>query len=97
MRFNSWKTAGLAMLLSLAASPALASGDGAATADLPAGTAGLDQAAVSLVQLAERVAELEKRVDRFGVAHPPPAAEPKRARLEEERQAELLKQIWSAP
>lgn len=96
MRSNSWKTAGLAILLSLAASPALASGNGAATAGLP-GTVGLDQAAVSLVQLAERVADLEKRVDRFGVARPPPAAEPKRARLEEERQAELLKQIWSAP
>lgn len=97
MRSNSWKTSGLAILLSLAASPALASGDNTASAELPAGTAGLDRAAVSLVQLAERVADLEKRVDRFGVARPPPAAEPKRARLEEERQAELLKQIWSAP
>ncbi len=99
-----WKTAVLAIFLSLAASPALASdatsGASAATAGLSAGTTALDEAPVGIGRLTERVVELEKRVDQLGVADPPPAptaAELKRAKREQEQHAEFRNQAWSAP
>jgi hypothetical protein len=101
-----WKAAALTVLFSLAAGPALASngtaGDGAATAGLASGTTALEQDgdAVDIRRLTERVVGLERRVDRLGVAAPAPAptaAELKRARQEEERQAEFQKQVWTMP
>ena len=89
---TNWKAAALAMLVSLAASPALASNAtadaSAATANLAGGTTALDQDAGDIRRLTERVAD------------PPPAptaAELKRAKQEEERQAEFQHQVWTMP
>ncbi len=99
-----WETALLAILLSLAGSPALASdatSDArAATAGLSAGTIAPEEAPVGIGQLTERAVDLEKRVDQLGVADPPPAptaTELKRAKLEQEQHEEFLRQVWSAP
>jgi hypothetical protein len=95
-------TAVLAILLSLAASPALASdatpGASADAAGLSAGTTALDEGAVDIRRLTERVVELEKRVDQLGDPPPAPtAAELKRAKLGRAQYAEFLNQVWSAP
>jgi hypothetical protein len=99
-----WKTVLLAILLSLAGSPALASEAtsdvSAATAGLSAGATALDEAPVGIRRLTERVVELEQRVDQLGVADRPPAptaAELKRAKLEQEQHEEFLNKVWSAP
>jgi hypothetical protein len=101
------KTATLAMLLTLAASPALAmaatAGGASDTpmATLSAGTAALGDAGFGIGRLAERVADLERKVDRLGVADAPPAASgpaPKREQEQEQEQhAEFLDHVWSAP
>ena len=95
-------TAVLAILLSLAASPAIASGAtsgaSAATAGLSAGTTALDEGPMDIRRLTERVVELERRVDQLGDPPPAPtAAELKRAKLEQAQYAEFLNQVWSAP
>jgi hypothetical protein len=99
---TSWKAAALAILFALVAGPALASnvtsGVGAATADL--GTTALEQDAVAIRRLTERVAGLERRVGQLGVTAPSPApsaAESKRASQEEERQSEFQQQVWTMP
>ncbi len=99
-----WKTAVLATLLSLAASPALASDATSvargAKADPYAGTTALDEAPYSISQLTERVEELESRVDQLGVATRPPAptaADLKRAQREREEHAEFVNQVWTMP
>jgi len=104
LEVTMWKTAILAILLSAAASPALASDATAtapaATTGVSAGTTALDEALVDIRRLTERVVKLEKRVDRLGVAEPPrapTAAELKRAKLEQEQQAEFQNRVWSAP
>jgi hypothetical protein len=92
------------MLFSLAAGPALASSDtagvSAAAANLAGATAALDQGAVDIRQLSERVVGLEQKVDQLGAAATPPAptaAELKRTTQEEERQAEFQRQVWTMP
>lgn len=101
---TNWKAAALAILVSLAASPALASNAtadaSAATANLAGGTTALDQDAGDIRRLTERVVGLEQRVGQLGVADSPPAptaAELKRAKQEEERQAEFQHQVWTMP
>lgn len=101
---TNWKAAALAMLVSLAASPALASdaaADASAATASPAGeTTALDQDAGDIRRLTERVVGLEQRVEQLGVAGPSPAptaAELKRAKQEEERQAEFQHQVWTMP
>jgi len=92
------------MLLSLAATPALASNArpdaAAATANFADGMTALDPDAAESRRLAERVVGLEQRVGQLGVAEAPPAptaAELKRAKQEEERQAEFQHQVWTMP
>jgi hypothetical protein len=91
------------MLFSLAASPALASDatvDATDTANPASGTTALDQDEGDIRQIIERVAGLEQRVKQLGVAGPSPAptaAELKRAKQEEERQAEFQHQVWTMP
>lgn len=99
-----WKAAALAMLFSLAASPTLASDAtvdaSTATANPASGTTALDQDAGDIRRLTERVIGLEHRVEQLGVAGPSPAptaAELKRAKQEEERQAEFQHQVWTMP
>jgi hypothetical protein len=60
----------------------------------------VDEAAAGLGRLSERVVGLEKKVDRLSMPDlraAPTDAEPKRARLEQERQAEFLNQVWTGP
>jgi hypothetical protein len=99
-----WKPAALAVLLSLAASPALASNAtsdaSATTASLAGGAIALDQDAADIRRLTERVVGLEQRVDQLHVADPPlapSAAERERAAQEEEREAEFQQQVWTMP
>jgi hypothetical protein len=59
-----------------------------------------NEAAAGLGRLSERVVELEKKVDRLSMPdlRPGPTdAELKRARLEQERQAEFLNKVWTGP
>ncbi len=92
------------MLLALTGGPALAStgasGARAATADLAAEATALERDSVDIRRLGERVVGLEQRVDQLGMAAPstaPTAAELKRTKQEEERQAEFQKQVWTMP
>jgi hypothetical protein len=101
---TKWKAAAVAMLVSLAASPALASDAtvdaSAATANPASGTTALDQDADDIRRLTERVIGLEQSVKQIGVARPSPAptaAELKRAKQEEEREAEFQHQVWTMP
>jgi hypothetical protein len=101
---TAWKAAALALLLSLTASPALASDAtldaGPATTDLAGGMTALDQDPVDIRRLTERVVGLEQRVGQLGAADAPPAptaAELKRAKEEAERQAEFQHQVWTMP
>jgi hypothetical protein len=103
MRFNPRpyfsKTTLLAMLLSLAASPALASdstsGASTAVADFSFGTTALDQAAVGIGRLTERVMNVEKKVE--GLTPPAPtAAELQHVQLEQEQHAGFVNQVWMA-
>jgi hypothetical protein len=103
-KVTMWMSAALAMLLSLAASPALASNAtsdaSATTANLAGGAIALDQDAVDIRRLTERVVGLETKVDQRGVVDPSlaaAAAELKRATQEEEREAEFQHQVWTMP
>jgi len=98
------RTAVLALLLSLAASPALASDASSdasvAAANFAAGTTSVDQDAADIRRITARIAQQEQSVGQLGVADPPPArtaAELKRAEQEEERQAEFQHQVWTMP
>jgi hypothetical protein len=99
-----WKPAALAVLLLLAASPALASNassdTSATTAHLTGGATALDQDAVDIKRLTERVVGLEQRVDQLQASGPslaPTVEELNRATQEAERDAEFQHQVWTMP
>jgi len=101
---TNWKAAAFAMLLSLAAAPALASDARpdatATTADFADGMTALDPDAAEIRRLSERVVGLEQQVGQLGVAAAPPAptaAELNRAKQEAERQAEFQHEVWTMP
>jgi hypothetical protein len=101
---TNWKAAAFALLLSLTATPALASNGrpdaSAAAANFAEGMTALDQDAAEVRRLTERVVGLEQTVGQLGVAEAPPAptaAELKRAKQEAEQQAEFQHQVWTMP
>ena len=102
---TTWKSAALAMLLSVAATPALAAAAtppdaSAATTSFADGMTAPAPDTVEIRRLSERVGGLEQKVGQLDATEPQPAptaAELKRAKGEDERQAEFQRQVWTMP